>query len=94
MELRQYLKILRKYLWMILLVCAIGAGSSYYYSSHSRPSIDPHHTGAKPVRDERAGAVLYPARNGAESRSDLYRISAHARLCYHGRRAVEHARRE
>jgi polysaccharide biosynthesis transport protein len=37
MELRQYLKILRKYLWMILLVCAIGAGSSYYYSSRQPP---------------------------------------------------------
>ena len=37
MELRQYLKILRKYLWMILLVCAIGAGSSFYYSSSQPP---------------------------------------------------------
>ena len=37
MEFRQYLKIFRKYLWMILLVCLIGGISTLYFSLQQAP---------------------------------------------------------
>lgn len=37
MELRQYIKILRKHIWMILGVCLIGGVSSFYYSLQQPP---------------------------------------------------------
>ncbi|MBI5033878.1 MAG: polysaccharide biosynthesis tyrosine autokinase [Chloroflexi bacterium] len=37
MELRQYMALARKWAWLIILLCAIAAGSSYFYSRQIRP---------------------------------------------------------
>ncbi len=38
MELRQYLALVRKWMWLLILTTAIAAVSSYYYSSTMRPT--------------------------------------------------------
>ncbi len=37
MELRQYLSLVRKWIWLILLIMLIAGGSSYFYSSLLKP---------------------------------------------------------